>query len=119
LEGAIRNTNWRTVIMNTNKYRKNPDTPLTTKLSMENSISLSFLAKVLNMEPEQILNRFILRDMFSTAMDQRSGYLRDVVEHGGMVFPTVEAKTAVMRKIKDFEKNGLEHFAPLTCSATA
>jgi len=75
---------------------------LTVTLDEENTKGLLFAAEMLGIEPEELLNDWILRDDMRAALKANSGYLTDVLI-SMIEFENEETAQRVAGKLKAFE----------------
>jgi hypothetical protein len=82
------------------------------ELNEANTKSLRFAAEVLEMEPERLLNEWILRDQMRDILDAKIGTLRDLFEM--TEFEDVETARRIGERITAFERGGgLDCSSPL------
>jgi c-di-GMP-related signal transduction protein len=93
------------------------ETRLTVTLDEENTKGLMFTAEMLEIDPVELLNDWILRDDMRAALKANSGYLTDVLI-SMIEFENEETAQRVAGKLKVFEQaQGFRNAIPLRVNA--
>ena len=87
------------------------DSRMTVTLNRENMRNLLFAAKMLDVEPDRLLNEWLLLDMLRDMRDPQSGALRELAY--ATVFDGAERAAAFNRNLARFEKRRGINSAPM------
>ena len=93
-----------------NRPGKDADT-MTVTLNRENTRNLRFAARMIQVEPERLLNDWILRDPLRDRREPGSGALRDLVEM--TAFSSEEEALSVAGNVARHEQRRGAGFRPL------